>query len=439
MNGRRVVITGLGAVTAAGIGAEAMLDAASRAVGCTSRIDRFDPSGFACTAGGQVNDFSARDYVPKAYRKAVKVMARDIELAVAAADLAFRDAGLTTKGIDEGAVDVDGARFACNIGAGLICADLEELGQAMQSALDERGRFDFRRWGAEGMANLTPLWLLKYLPNMLACHVTIIHDLRGPSNTITCGEASGLLSIGEAACQIARGSAEGAVAGGAESRLNPMGVLRQALLGRLAATEGRDPATVCRPFDAGHAGMVIGEGAGLVVLETLEAAARRGAGIYAEVVGFAGATDPAGAVPGRAHAGNVHLAAAQALAQAGITPDRLDLVVAQGTGVPHEDLAEAAALGEVLGGEQIPVCSITGLVGNCAAGAGGIAAVLATAATRDTVIPPTANYRAAAAGCEHLEIRHEVIGSPVNYALVQAISHTGQSAALVLKRFQEGA
>ncbi|MFW6155188.1 MAG: beta-ketoacyl-[acyl-carrier-protein] synthase family protein [Planctomycetota bacterium] len=439
MNGRRVVITGLGAVTAAGIGAGALLDAARAGAGCTRRIDRFDPSGFACTAGGQVSDFSARTFVPKTYRKAVKVMARDIELAVGAADLAIRDARLTTRGIDADAVDIDGGRFACNIGAGLICADLDELGQAMQSALDAQGRFDFHRWGAEGMTNLTPLWLLKYLPNMLACHVTIIHDLRGPSNTITCAEASGLLSIGEAAGQIARGSAEGAVAGGAESRLNPMGLLRQALLGRLVATDSRDPATVCRPFDADHAGTVIGEGAGLLVLETLDRAAGRGAGMYAEVVGFAAATDPAGAGPARAHAGNVAGAATRALEQAGIGADQLDLLVAQGTGVPREDRAEAGALGEVLGGVPVPVVSPTGLVGNCAAGGGGLAAVLAAAAVRDGVIPPGANFRAPAPGCEHLAIRREALRSPVRYALVQAISHTGQSAAMILKRIEEGA
>ncbi len=438
MTGRRVVITGLGAVTAAGIGVEPLLDAARHGAGAVRRIDRFDPSGFACTAGGQVDDFSAREFVPKSYRKAVKVMARDIELAVAGADLAFRDAKLTTRGIDPDGVDLDGGRVACNIGAGLICADMNELGQAIRSALDADGRFDFHRWGAEGITNLTPLWLLKYLPNMLACHVTIIHDLRGPSNTITCGEASGLLSIGEAAAQVARGSAEAAVAGGAESRLNPMGVLRQALLGRLAATDGRDPATVCRPFDIGHGGMVIGEGAGLLILETLDGARRRGAAPYAEIVGFAAATDPAGADPSRPQAGNVARAAARALEQAGITADRLDLVVAQGTGVGREDDAEAAALGEVLGGAPVAVFSPTSLVGNCAAGAGGIAAVLAAAAVRAGVICPTVNFTAPAPACEHLVIRREALEGPVRYALVQAISHMGQSAAMVLKRIEEG-
>ncbi len=435
MNARRVVISGVGAVSAAGVGAPALMDTLCGPTGCVRRIDAFDPAGFPCQIAGQVPDFSARQFVPKNYRKAVKLMSRDIEYAVAAAEVAVRDAGVTTRGIDPDAVDVDGARFACNIGAGLICPDLEELGAAVTTAVDADGRFDMGRWGAEGMQNLTPLWLLKYLPNMLSCHVTIIHDLRGPSNTITCGEASALLSVGEASHQIARGAAEWALAGGAESKLNPMGMLRQTKLARLVTTGNDSPGEACRPFDVDHAGTVVGEGGGLVVLEAAETAERRGAKVYAEVVGFGAAADPVAMDPDVPHCGNVALAARKALTAAEVEPDQLDFLLAHGTGVPAEDTCEAAAITELLAGAEVPVVAITGAVGNAYAGAGGLSLVAAAMAIDRQIVPASANFAAPAAGCEGLNIPARSASKAVQTVLVQSFDRSGQSAAIVLKRY----
>src|SRR5262249_40552218 len=146
------------------------------------------------------------------------------------------------------------------------------------------------KWGTDGMNNLTPLWLLKFLPNMLACHVTIVHDAQGPSNTITCGEASSHLAIGEAYKTIARGTADVCICGGAESKDHPMAPLRQSL-GKRLSTSNERPEAACRPFGADRDGTVISEGGGLVILEELEHARRRGVRIYAEVVGFGASND----------------------------------------------------------------------------------------------------------------------------------------------------
>src|SRR5690606_25661457 len=148
---------------------------------------------------------------------------------------------------------LDGTRFGCNIGAGLISAELNELTAAMATARDGN-RLDLKQWGAHGMTQLTPLWLLKYLPNMLACHVTIIHQLKGPSNTITCADASSHLAIGEAFRTIQRGDADLAICGGAESRMNPMGFMRYNLLNRLTTTQNDTPEQALRPFDAEASG-----------------------------------------------------------------------------------------------------------------------------------------------------------------------------------------
>ncbi len=436
MSERRVVITGLGAVTAGGIGIEPLFSGLLGRQRAVKAIDLFDAGNFPCRVGGQLDGFSAREYVPRSYRKAVKVMARDIEIAVAAADLAVRDAGIKTLGVDGDHPDIDPGRLGCNIGAGLICADLNELGAAINTAVTD-GRFDFQLWGRQGMNNLTPLWLLKYLPNMLACHVTIIHAAKGPSNTITCGEVSGHLAVGEAARTIARGAADAAIAGGAESKLNPMGLLRQSLLGRLTTAGNNDPPGACRPFDAARSGTVIGEGGGLLILEERGRAAGRDARIYAELAGFAAACDPAGIDYFRPAAGGLAPAIRAALKDAGIGPEQIDLVVPLGTGVPAEDLAEAAALHEALGRRAgtVPVVPVTGALGNLFAGAGAVNLAVAAMALRRQTVPPAVNCEHADPACE-LNVPQQPLQTELRYALCAGFAVGGQSAAAVLKRYE---
>jgi len=435
MDERRVAITGLGAVTPAGIGAEALWGALHEGRRCLRRIDAFDPARFPCPIGGQIDDFSARDFVPKSYRKAVKVMARDIEIAVAAADLAFRDAGLATIGTDPEAPALASERLGCNIGAGLVCTDLDELGVALTTAVDDDGSFSLARWGRSGMTNLTPLWLLKYLPNMLSCHVTIIHGAMGPSNCITCGDASGHLAVGEATRLVARRGADAAIAGGAESKLNPMGLMRHTLLKRTCASWDGDPAAGCRPFDARHCGTAVAEGGGLLVLEALDAAIARGARVYAEVAGFGSACDPAGIDVESANAGSLDLAVRRALADAGVEPGDVDLIVTHGTGVPDEDRCEArawrAALGDAV--ESTPAMAITGAIGSLFAGAGGAELAAAAMAVHHQTVPPTVNHETPAKGCG-LRFLSEPRQMKVDIAVTAAFSVGGQCGACVLRR-----
>ena len=208
----RCVITGIGAVSAAGIGIDETWEALCAGRSGIAPISAFDASTAKCAVGGEVRKegslATARDYVPKHYRKATKVMARDTELAVIAASIAATDASLVTREAGEDAQpSYPSGRVGCPIGAGFIAAETEELTSALVTAKDNDGAFSLKRWGETGIGNLQPLWLLKYLPNMLACHVTIIHGCEGPSNTITCAEASGLLSLGESVRIIERGDA----------------------------------------------------------------------------------------------------------------------------------------------------------------------------------------------------------------------------------------
>lgn len=430
---RRSVITGLGLVTPAGIGVEEFGAALMEGRPGVREISLFDASGFPCRVAGDLPDFSARKYVPKSYRKSVKVMARDIEIAVAAADLAFRDAGLATRGVEEGE-PLESKRLGCNIGAGLICTDLDELGMAVSQAVTD-GRFDLRVWGQQGIENLTPLWLLKYLPNMLACHVTIIHGCEGPSNNITCGSVSAHLSVMESIRWIERDEADAAIAGGAESKLNAMGLLRQGLLGRLVTDANDRPGEACRPFDAGATGTVIGEGGGLVILEEAGRAAGRGARVYAEVAGAGAACDPDGLRVTEPNVGSMDLAVRAAMDEAGVGPEDIDCIVCQGNGVPAEDRLEAeawhAALGDAAG--RIPAFAVTGSIGSLFAGTGGPALAAGALAIRHGAVPPTVNCTSAAEGVG-LNLSDRARPGEIRCVLTGAFALGGQSGACVLRK-----
>jgi 3-oxoacyl-[acyl-carrier-protein] synthase II len=434
---RRVVITGLGVVCPAGTGIEAFWQSMLQNRSAIGPITVFDASNFPCRIAGQLAEgFSARTYVPKDYRKAVKVMARDIEIAVAAADLAFRDSGIVTRGIDPQNTTIPSKRLGCNIGAGLICTDLDELGTAVTTALKD-GKFDFKLWGASGMQNLTPLWLLKYLPNMLSCHVTIIHGAQGPSNTITCGDASGILSAGEATRQIQRGAAEVIIAGGAESKLNPMGLLRQGKLGRLCNDRNDTPAAACRPFDRQHAGTIIGEGGGLVILEELEHALARGAKIYAEVAGIGAGCDPGGIDVTVPNVGSMDLSVRSALRNAGIDGSSVDAIVAHGTGVPGEDRLEVAAWRAALGSQAAKPLAVSagGAGGSLFAGAGGVTLALAAMMVHQQIVPPTPGFAHCDAGCE-MNFAASARPAALKHVACGAYAVGGQSAAMILRKYE---
>ncbi|MFH1746939.1 MAG: beta-ketoacyl-[acyl-carrier-protein] synthase family protein [Planctomycetota bacterium] len=439
----RVVVTGLGPVTPIGIGAAGFWDALLVGRSGIRRLEAFDPARFDSQIGGEVAGLKIADYVPKYYRKAGKVMARDIILAVAAAHQVVRDADLRTKcvldrGDAEGAANVASDRFGANIGAGLICADLSELAEALHSASEE-GVFSMLRWGSEGMTNLTPLWLLKFLPNMLACHVTIVHDAQGPSNTITCGEASSHLAIGEAFRTLARGVADVCICGGAESKINPMAMIRQSL-GKRLSRRNDTPEQACRPFAADSDGVVVSEGAGLVILEELEHARRRGVRIYTEVIGFGAANDiHQAAQPSRMSptGTGLVLAARKALADAGITAAQVDLVTANGYGIKDYDRAEAAAIHTILGERcsEVPVLGIKGNVGNNGAGSGAIDFIAGVLALHHNTIPPAINCTPHDPECRLKLVTGDPVDADIEYVLSISCALTGgQCAALVTKR-----
>jgi 3-oxoacyl-[acyl-carrier-protein] synthase II len=438
----RVVITGLGSVCALGIGAPALWEGLLAGRSALGRIRRFDPSGFHSRLGGEAPEFAIKDFVPKSYRKATKVMARDIELAVVAARAAVEDAGITTRGSGEDlapdALTYRPERMGCHIGAGLIAAELDEMAAAMATARTPAGEFSLRAWGGEGgqgMEALTPLWLLKYLPNMLACHVTIIHGAEGPSNTITCSEASGLLSIGESMRVIERGAADLCFSGSAESKINPMGLLRIEYAGRLAPTgDAAEGAPLVRPYDPAATGGVIGEGGAIVILENADTAAKRGAKVYAEVVGFGGGHSDAAYAAGEDDEG-YRYAIENALEDAGLTPADIDVLVPMASGVPALDRAELGALKRVFGPRlgEVPMVTLHPAIGNCVAGASGLQVVAGALCLKHQHLPARLHAGTPAQGVQAGPAPARPASKPLRHALLCSGSLGGQNAAVVLK------
>lgn len=455
---RDVLITGIGTVSALGVGVQPLWDGLCAGRSGLGPLKLLDPSGFASRLGGEVRGFAAKDYVPKSYRKAVKVMARDIELAVGAAKVAVDDAGIVTRShadTPERAPSYEASRMGCHIGAGLISAETLELAAAQATALGDdpgdtpAGGFSMRHWGtipAEGftpkggMDNLPPLWMLKYLPNMLACHVTIIHGCEGPSNTITCAEASSLLSLGESRRVIERGDADLCFSGGAESKLSLMGLMRAEFTGRLAPTgEETDGGAIVRPFDPAAPGTLLAEGGGILILEEKHAARSRGARAYARLSGFGAAQSATGYLPvGQAtpetESEALELAIRAALRDAGLTPSDIDAIAAHALGWPGHDAAELRALSAVFGSRlaDIELLTTAPSIGDMGAGHGAVQVAAAALAIFHQTLParlnagtPPAGVRAGATPARPAALRN---------VLVVSAAIGGQNAAAVLTR-----
>jgi 3-oxoacyl-[acyl-carrier-protein] synthase II len=422
---RRAVLTGVGLITPVGQDAASFWAALREGRSGVRTIRTFDTSGLPVHFAGEIADFDARNYVDKKDRRGLKMMARTIQLAVAGAQRA----------LDDGKVDkskLDPTRFGVEFGAGLIASELPELIDAARASANcEPGKVDLEKWGDAGIPAIQPLWMLKYLPNMLACHISILHDAQGPNNSITENDAAGLLAVGEAYRILRRDGADFFLVGGAESKMNPLSLARQCLFEPLSQRNDA-PERACRPFDRGRDGIVLGEGAAVFVLEDLEHARKRGARVYAEVAGFGAAFD-------RKMTGDgVARAVRAALADAGIGPEEVDHVNAHGLSTRGSDAAEARGLQAVFGAcpHPVPVFAPKSYFGNL--GAGGSTAELAASVLglAEGLVPPTLNYEAPDPDCP---VAVAAGGPrPLTRPHVVKVSFTqmGQCAALVLRRWQ---
>jgi 3-oxoacyl-[acyl-carrier-protein] synthase II len=420
---RRVVITGAGVISPIGQDLPAVWRALVAGTSGVGPIRSIDVAALPVRIAGEVPAFDAKKIITdREERKSLKMMSRTVQMGVACARLAFADAALARGQLDP-------ARFGVEIGSGFIATDHNDLAAAANvAATDAPGGVDLAKWGAEGLPLVPPLWMLKYLPNMVACNASIFLDARGPNNSITQSDAAGLLALGEAARIIRRDRADFMLVAAADSKISMLGLLRQCVFAELSHRND-EPAKACRPFDVNRDGWVIAEGAGAFTFEDLAHADRRGAHIVAEVVGFGSSYDR-----GRTGAGLAR-AIRTAFAQARVGPDDIDHVNAHGMGAREGDAWEARGLAEVFG-PNAPVFAPKSYLGNLGPAGGLVELTASLLALKHRTLPATLNCDNPDPGCPVAVVRRP---RPVTkpYILKISLTDRGQCAAAVLRRWDE--
>lgn len=409
---RRVVVTGLGAVSPCGLDAASSWEAACAGRSGIGPITRFDASDLPVRIGGEVEGFDPDRHVPPRAQKRYDLYSL---FALAAATEAVRDAGFPDD-------VVLGDRAGVYIGSGI----------GGISTIEAQGRDLVEH----GLRRVSPFFIPRALTNLAAGHVAIQFQARGPSLAVSTACATGNHSIGEGWRVIRDGTADLVIAGGAEAPICRLGIAGFAVM-RALSRRNDDPATASRPFDADRDGFVMSEGAGVVVLEALDHAQARGARILAEVIGY-GLTNDAHHItaPVEGHAGAVRCMQ-QALASAGLQPQDVHYVNAHGTSTPHNDQHESAAVRTVFGGhaDRLPVSSTKGVTGHLLGAAGGLEAVFTVQALVHGLLPPTANLQQPGDGCDLDYVPTTARQADVAVALSNAFGFGGTNASIILRRF----
>jgi 3-oxoacyl-[acyl-carrier-protein] synthase II len=393
LQSRRVVITGLGLISPLGNTPSALWDALMAGRSGVAMLTLMPSDGQPLKFAGEAREFTGEveDFGPlekerkKAIKKGLKVMCRETRMAVAAAQLAIADAGFAEKPMDPEMTGVV-------LGSDYMLTMPEDYSLGMKTCAPE-GEFKFEKWGKEGLGDMAPLWMLKYLPNMPASHIAIYNDLRGPNNSLTMREAAGNLAVGEAFRTIQRGHANMMVAGATGTRILPMQAIHALQTEQMAAENG-DPAKASKPFDKQRTGMVAGEGSGMVVLEEYESAKARGATIYAEILGLGSANVADERLHGRCDTA-LERAMKAALRDAGKTPAEVGHINAHGLSTTDRDADEARAIRAVFGAaaDNVPVTALKSYFGNLGAGSGVVELIASVLALREGRLPRVLNYK----------------------------------------------
>jgi len=410
---RRVVVTGVGLVCGCGIGTEevwASLLAGKSGIG---PITHFDATAFDCRIAGEVKGFDPLQWIDK---KELKKMARFIQVALAATDFAVRMSGLK---IGPDIADATGVYIGSGIGGFDVI---------------EREHSKFLHGGP---GKISPFFIPAAIVNLAAGNVSIRYGAKGPNSATATACSASAHAVGDAFKIIQRCDAEVMIAGGAEASVTPMGVGGFAAM-RALSTRNDEPQRASRPFDAERDGFVVGEGSGIVILESLEYAQRRGANILAEVVGYGMSGDAHHITQPAEHGDGGYRVSLAALKDAKITSDEIGYVNAHGTSTPIGDAIETEALKRVFGerAKTVPISSTKSMTGHLLGGAGGLEAGISVLALRDQILPPTINQEHPDPACDLDYIPNTARKAEVRYALSNSFGFGGTNASLIFKRWE---
>ncbi|MFZ0979709.1 MAG: beta-ketoacyl-ACP synthase II [Candidatus Acidiferrales bacterium] len=410
---RRVVVTGVGLVCGCGIGTDEVWRNLLAGKSGIARITQFDVSAFDCQIAGEVKGFDPLNWIEK---KEVKKMARFIHMAMAASDFAVQMAKLE---VTPGIADATGVY----IGSGIGGFDVIER--------------EHSKYLNGGPGKISPFFIPSAIVNLAAGNVSIRYGAKGPNSATATACSAGAHAVGDAYKIIQRCDAEVMIAGGSEAAVTPMSIGGFGAM-RALSTRNDEPERASRPFDAGRDGFVVGEGSGILILESLEFAERRGANIMAEIVGY-GMSGDAYHITQPAEGGDggyrVSLAA---IKDAKITPDDVSYVNAHGTSTPMGDAIETSALRRVFGerAKKVPISSTKSMTGHLLGGAGGLEAGISVLALRDQILPPTINQETPDPACDLDYVPNHARKAEVVYALSNSFGFGGTNASLIFKRWE---
>jgi len=408
------VVTGVGLICAVGHTSEETWRNLQAGKSGIARITAFDPTDFACQIAAEVKNFDPLNFVE---RKEVKKMGRFIHFALAAADEAMKMSGL-------GVTRENAERVGVHIGSGIGGFDVIER---EHSALLQGGP-----------RKISPFFIPATIINLAAGHVSIRYGAKGPNEATATACTSSAHSIGDSFKIIARCDADVMIAGGSEAAITPMGVGGFAAM-RALSTRNNDPERASRPWDAGRDGFVVGEGAGILVLEELEFARRRGAKIMAEIVGYGMSGDAYHITQPAENGEGGYRVMVNAMRDAKITPEQVGYVNAHGTSTPIGDRLETLAIKRALGdhARKVPVSSTKSMTGHLLGGAGGLEAGITVLALRDQVLPPTANHEQPDPECDLDYVPNTARKADVEIALSNSFGFGGTNGCLAFRRWTE--
>ncbi|EAK8418159.1 beta-ketoacyl-[acyl-carrier-protein] synthase II [Listeria monocytogenes] len=413
MDKRRVVVTGIGAVTPIGNDAETSWENAKKGVNGVAKMTRLNPDDFPVKIAAELKDFDVEKYLEK---KEARKMDRFTHYAIASAEMAVQDSGLV---ID----DSNANRVGVWIGSGI--GGMETFETQYEIFLNR------------GHRRVSPFFVPMMIPDMGSGQVSIRFGAKGINSTTVTACATATNSIGDAFKVIERGDADAMITGGAEAPITKMSLA--GFTANKALSLNPDPETACRPFDKDRDGFIIGEGAGIVILEEYEHAKARGAKIYAEIVGY-GATGDAYHITAPAPNGEgAARAMKMAIDDAGLTPDKVDYINAHGTSTPYNDEYETQAIKTVFGdhAKKLAISSTKSMTGHTLGASGGIEAIFALLSIRDSMIAPTIHLKNQDEVCDLDYVPNEAREANVNVAISNSFGFGGHNATLVFKKMED--
>jgi 3-oxoacyl-[acyl-carrier-protein] synthase II len=409
---RRVVVTGLGLVTPCGNDVATTWEALKRGESGADYIKKFDTEKFSVKFACEVKNFDPLNYLEK---KEARRMGAFTHFAIAAADEAVAHSGLK---IDASNDEMVGTYVSSGIG------DFWAIEREHEKLLNS------------GPDRVSPFFIVSAIVNLAAGNISIRHGAKGPNSATATACSAGAHAIGDSFRIIERGDADVMICGGAESAITPMSVSGFDSM-RALSRRNEEPERASRPFDAGRDGFVIGEGAGILILEELEFAKARGATIYAEIVGYGMSGDAFHVtMPDETGSGAIRVMN-RAIKDAGILPEQIGYINAHGTSTPYNDKFETLAIKKVFGENVPPVSSTKSMTGHALGAAGGIEAVFSVLALKENLLPPTINYENPDPDCDLDYIPNEPRNAEVEYILSNSFGFGGTNACLIFKRYEE--